>query len=135
MAGEKVLVVDDNPQIIELLEDHFSRGGYHVINASNGHEALAKVYQERPDLILLDIMMPLLDGYEICRTLKNNQETKHIPVIFITARGEAAHIERGFELKADGYVVKPFDPKELSDFAARILETFRRPDAPVSGPV
>jgi two-component system alkaline phosphatase synthesis response regulator PhoP len=135
MAGEKVLVVDDNPQIIELLDDHFSRGGYHVIHASNGHEALAKVYQERPDLVLLDIMMPLLDGYEICRTLKNNQETKHIPVIFITARGEAAHIERGFELKADGYVVKPFDPQELSDFAARILETFRRTDTPVSDAV
>ncbi len=134
MAGEKVLVVDDNPQIIELLEDHFTRGGYRVINASNGPEALAKVYQEQPDLVLLDIMMPLLDGYEICRTLKNDQQTKHIPVIFITARGESAHIERGFELKADGYVVKPFNPKELSDFAARILETFRHSDTPVSGP-
>jgi two-component system, OmpR family, alkaline phosphatase synthesis response regulator PhoP len=65
MAGEKVLVVDDNPQIIELLQDHFTRGGYQVIPANNGQDALAKVYQERPDLILLDIMMPLLDGYEI----------------------------------------------------------------------
>lgn len=126
MAGEKVLVVDDHPDIIALLEDSFTLRGYRVISASNGHEALAKVFQEQPDLVLLDIMMPMFDGYEICRTLKDNLETRHIPIIFITANGKQADIERGFEMKADGYVVKPFEPQELTDFAGRILQKSRR---------
>jgi two-component system, OmpR family, alkaline phosphatase synthesis response regulator PhoP len=126
MAGEKILVVDDHPDIIALLEESFKLRGYTVISASNGHEALAKVYQEQPDLVLLDIMMPMFNGYEICRTLKSNEETKHIPIIFITANGKQADIERGFELKADGYVVKPFEPLELTDFAGRILQKTRK---------
>jgi len=126
MAGEKILVVDDHPEIIDLLEESFKLRGYEVISACNGQEALAKVYQEQPDLVLLDIMMPMFSGYEICRALKDNEETKHIPVIFITANGKQADIERGFEMKADGYVVKPFEPQELTDFAGRILKRARR---------
>jgi len=126
MAGEKVLVVDDHPDIITLLEESFRRKGYEVISATNGYEALAKVYQEQPDLVLLDIMMPMFNGYEICQTLKNNDETKHIPIIFITASGKQADIERGFEMRADGYVVKPFEPLELTDFAGRILQKVRQ---------
>ncbi len=125
MAGEKILVVDDQAEIIELLEESFKLRGYQVISASNGQEALAKVYQERPDLVLLDIMMPMFSGYEICRTLKNNVETQHIPIIFLTAKGKQADIERGFEMRADGYVVKPFEPMELTDFAERILQKVR----------
>lgn len=125
MAGEKVLVVDDQAEIVELLEESFRLRGYEVISAKDGQEALAKVYQERPDLILLDIMMPMFDGYEICRALKNDETTKHIPIIFLTANGKQSDIERGFELKADGYVVKPFEPLELTEFAARILKKVR----------
>ena len=124
MAGETVLVVDDQAEIVELLEEAFKLRGYKVISATNGQEALAKVYQEHPDLILLDIMMPMFNGYEICRALKSNESTKHIPVIFITANGKQSDIERGFEMEAEGYVVKPFEPLELTDFAARILKKY-----------
>jgi CheY-like chemotaxis protein len=126
MAGEKVLVVDDQADVVELLESSFALRGYEVISACNGQEALAKVYQEQPDVVLLDIMMPVFDGYEICRILKNNAETKHIPIIFITAKGRQADIERGFELRADGYVVKPFEPFELTDFTEKILAKTRQ---------
>lgn len=126
MAGEKVLVVDDQADVVELLESSFALRGYQVISARNGQEALAKVYQEKPDVVLMDIMMPVFDGYEICRIIKSTTETKHIPVIFITAKGRQADIERGFELRADGYVVKPFDPLELTDFTEKILTKFRQ---------
>jgi two-component system, OmpR family, alkaline phosphatase synthesis response regulator PhoP len=126
MAGEKVLVVDDQADVVELLESSFALRGYRVISARNGQEALAKVYQEQPDVVLLDIMMPVFDGYEICRILKSGAETKHIPVIFITAKGRQADIERGFELRADGYVVKPFEPLELTDFTEKILAKSRQ---------
>jgi CheY-like chemotaxis protein len=126
MAGEKVLVVDDEADVVELLESCFTLRGYEVISARNGQEALAKVHQEQPDVVLLDIMMPVFDGYEICRIIKNNTETKHIPVIFITAKGRQADIERGFELRADGYVVKPFEPLELTEFTERILAKTRQ---------
>ncbi len=125
MVGAKVLVVDDQPDMLELLEASFALRGYEVISAHNGQEALAKVYQDHPDVVLLDIMMPIFDGYEICRILKNNEETKHIPIIFMTAKAQQGDIERGFELRADGYVVKPFEPLELTDFTDKILAKSR----------
>lgn len=121
MASAKILVVDDHQEMVDLIQESFKLRGYDVLGASNGQEALAKVYQEKPDLILLDIMMPMIDGYEICKTLKNNDETKHIPVILITVKGNESDIEKGFEVRADGYVVKPFDPKELTEFAEKFL--------------
>ena len=126
MAGGKVLVVDDQADVVELLESSFALRGYKVISARNGQEALAKVYQEQPDVELLDIMMPVFDGYEICRIIKSGADTKHIQVIFITAKGRQADIERGFELRADGYVVKPFEPMELTDFTEKILAKSRQ---------
>lgn len=121
MAGEVILIVDDNPEIISLLEGHFEMRGYRVVTALDGREALGKVYQEKPDLIVLDIMMPTLSGYEICRTLKSNPETKSIPVVFLTARDEPKDVERGFDVEADGYVVKPFEPRELAEFVGDML--------------
>ncbi|MBN1596464.1 response regulator [candidate division FCPU426 bacterium] len=123
MAGEKILVVDDHKEMVDLIEESFKLRGFDVVGVCSGHEALAKVYQEKPDLILLDVMMPLLDGYEICHTLKSNEETRHIPVILITVKGSQADIERGFEVRADGYVVKPFEPSELTEFAEKFLQT------------
>ncbi len=125
MAGKKILIVDDHREIIEVIGESFRLRGYQVFEAEDGRAALAKVYQVKPDLILLDIMMPLLDGYEICRTLKNSEETKHIPIILITAKGNQSDIERGFEMQADGYVVKPFQPIELREFAEKVLEKVR----------
>ena len=122
MAGKKILVVDDHQEMVDLIEESFRLRGYQVVGAANGQEALAKVYQEKPDLVLLDVMMPLIDGYEICRTLKFNEETKHIPIILLTVKGNESDIERGFEVRADGYVVKPFEPSELTEFAKKFLK-------------
>ncbi len=101
MAESKILVVDDNREIVDLIREQFKLKGYDVICANNGQEALAKVYQEKPDIILLDIMMPMIDGYEICKTLKSNEETKNIPVILITVKGNESDIEKGFEVLQD----------------------------------
>jgi len=122
MAGEKILVVDDHKEMVDLIEETFRLRGYEVVGATNGQEALAKVYQEKPDLVLLDVMMPVIDGYEICQTLKTNEETKHIPIVLITVKGSESDIERGFEARADGYVVKPFEPPELTEFAEKFLK-------------
>lgn len=122
MSSKKILVVDDHQEMIELLQDSFQLRGYDVVTARNGQDALARVYQEKPDLILLDVMMPLIDGFELCRTLKQNPETQRIPVILITVKGDESDIERGFEVKADGYVVKPFEPSELTEFAEKFLK-------------
>jgi DNA-binding response OmpR family regulator len=119
--GKKILIVDDHQEMRELLQEIFQLKGYQSVLASNGQEALAQVYHEKPDLILLDVMLPLVDGYAICRTLKNAPETKGIPVILVTAKGDEADIERGFESRADGYVVKPFEPNELMEFAESFL--------------
>lgn len=125
MSKEKILVVDDNPDMVEVISEIFIHRGFQVVTAGNGQEALAKVYQERPDLVLLDVMMPMLDGYEICRTLKSVEETKNIPVIFATVKGLETDIDRGFAVRADGYIVKPFDPTELPDFAEKVLAKVR----------
>ena len=122
MADVKILVVDDHKEMVDLISESFRLHGYTVIGAGNGQEALAKVYQEKPDLVLLDVMMPMLDGYEICHTLKMNEETKHIPIILITVKGNESDIEKGFEVRADGYVVKPFEPTELFEFAEKFLK-------------
>jgi CheY-like chemotaxis protein len=129
MTGKTILVVDDHQEIIELLQDIFGRKGCRVVTASGGQEALAKVYQEHPQLILLDIMMPMFSGYEICRTLKQDPKTQHIPIIFLTAKGNPEDIERGFNMQADGYVVKPFEPSELYEFVAKVMKQTEEPAA------
>lgn len=130
MAESKILVVDDNQEIVDLIGEQFRLKGYNVVSANNGQEALAKVYQDKPDLILLDIMMPMIDGYEICKTLKTNEETKNIPVILITVKGNESDIEKGFEVRADGYVVKPFEINELTEFAEKFLNKEYQPNQP-----
>jgi len=109
----RVLVVDDAPEIRELLQIHLQEAGYQVLTASNGQEALAAVAAEAPDLILLDVMMPVLDGYETCRRLKANEDTALIPIVILTAHQDFAHRLRGIELGADGFLSKPFNQLEL----------------------
>lgn len=120
--AKRILVVDDEPRMIGFIRMNLELEGYQVIEAHTGLEALEMVRTQLPDLILLDVMMPLLDGYEICKTLKSNDETKHIPVILITVKGNESDIERGFEVRADGYVVKPFEPGELTEFAEKFIK-------------
>jgi len=123
MAGEKILVIDDEKDIGELLEYNLGKEGYRVVSTYNGEEALRFIQGELPGLIILDLMLPGIDGLEVCRILKRDARTSGIPVIMLTAKGEEADIVSGLELGADDYVTKPFKVREL---LARIRALFRR---------
>lgn len=109
----KILAVDDNPLNIELLEAYLLKDGYEVIVANNGVEALEQVKNQKPDLVLLDIMMPELDGYEVCKTLKNDPEYRFIPIIMLTALHDIKDKVKGIEAGADDFISKPFNHLEL----------------------
>lgn len=112
-APARILVVDDTPEIQELLQIHLETEGYRVLVAGNGQEALAAVAAEAPDLILLDVLMPVMDGYEVCRRLKADEETAFIPIVILTALQDLSHRLRGIELGADDFLTKPFNHLEL----------------------
>ena len=118
--NEKILVVDDEINIRQILETRLSIRGYNVILASNGEEALDLFCKEKPDLVILDIMLPLINGHEVCSKIR---ERSHIPIIMLTALGDISDRVLGLELGADDYVIKPFSPKELE---ARIRSVLRR---------
>ena len=113
MSRAKVLVVDDEEYIQHILNFSFGAEGYEVVTAADGEEAVAKARNEKPDIIVLDIMMPKMDGYEACRKLKSDPKTKDIPVILLTAKGRDVDKKLGSEAGADDYVVKPFSPGRL----------------------
>ena len=119
----RVLVVEDERDVAELIRYNLTREGYEVIVASTGADALKQARELRPDLVLLDIMVPQLNGWEMCRRLKQDAETRHIAVIMVTGRVEEGDKVLGFELGADDYVTKPFSPREL---LARIRAVARR---------
>ncbi len=123
MAKEKILVVDDEEDILELLRFNLSREGYQISCAASGEDALSFVRSEIPDLIVLDLMLPGMDGLEVTRSLKNNLSTKNIPIVMLTAKGEEADIVTGLELGADDYITKPFSPRIL---VARVRAVLRR---------
>ena len=120
MSIGKIMVVDDDRNICELLRLYLEKEGYTVVIANDGEEALAKFATENPDLMLLDIMMPKLDGWQVCREIRKKS---NVPLIMITAKGETFDKVLGLELGSDDYVVKPFDPKEI---VARIKAIMRR---------
>ena len=121
MSKGKILVVDDEVNITQILEFSIGAEGYEVIAAQNGEEAIDKARREQPDLIILDIMMPIIDGYEACRILKANPLTKHIPVILLTAKGRDIDRRLGYEVGATDYIVKPFSPNKLIDRIHQLL--------------
>jgi len=123
---QKILVVDDEPDAVELLEVNLKGAGYEVVSAHDGEEALTKARMTLPDLIILDLMLPEVDGMEVCKILRRDQKTAGIPIIMLTAK--AAEIDRvlGLELGADDYVTKPFSPREL---LARLRAVLRRAQA------
>jgi two-component system, OmpR family, alkaline phosphatase synthesis response regulator PhoP len=123
MPKERILVVDDEEDILELVRYNLAKEGYRVRCVQSGEQALAKAGEEVPDMILLDLMLPGLDGLDVCRALKKNPATAGIPLIMLTAKGEDADIVTGLELGADDYVTKPFSPRVL---LARIKATFRK---------
>ena len=123
MPKEKILVVDDEEDILELVRYNLEREGFRVTCAESGEKAMARTRQEAPDLIVLDLMLPGIDGLEVARRLKQNQKTAGLPVVMLTAKGEEADIVTGLELGADDYITKPFSPRVL---IARIKAVLRR---------
>ena len=113
MGRGKVLVIDDEEYIQHILNFSFGAEGYDVLTASDGEEGISKAKNERPDIIVMDIMMPKMDGYEACKRIKADPETKDIPVILLTAKGREADRKLGADAGADDYVVKPFSPGRL----------------------
>jgi len=123
MTHQKVLIVDDEPDITELVSYNLKKAGFAVAAAADGEEALARVREDRFDLILLDLMLPGIHGMELCRILRNNEKTAHLPIIMLTAKGEETDKIRGLETGADDYMTKPFSPQEL---IARVKAVLRR---------
>jgi len=113
MAPATVLVVDDDPVILKLLEVNFEMEGFEVVRAADGFEGLERARAVRPDIVVLDVMMPRMTGYEVAKALREDEDTAHIPIIFVTARAQSTDVERGMELGVDDYVTKPFDPLDL----------------------
>lgn len=123
MGKTKILIIEDEADILEVLQYNLAREGYRVVPCRDGEEGLSRARTEAPDLVVLDLMLPGLDGLEVCRCLKQDPVTRAIPVIMVTAKGEESDIILGLGLGAEDYITKPFSPKEL---AARVKVVLRR---------
>jgi len=123
MAKERILVVDDEEDLLELIRFHLSREGYQLVLAATGEDALKKAGREAFDLVVLDLMLPGLDGLEVAKALKAEARTRTLPIIMLTAKGEDADIVTGLEIGADDYITKPFSPRVLT---ARVKAVLRR---------
>jgi CheY-like chemotaxis protein len=127
----KILLADDDPTIIKLLQVNLEMEGYEVITAEDGEEAVRKAASGRPDLVLLDVMMPKMDGWAALEAFMQSPELREIPVILLSARAQQADVDRGYEAGITEYVTKPFDLLHLLDLIEKVLEgTYRRPDIP-----
>ena len=120
---KKILAVDDERHIVRLVEVNLQRAGYEVVTAYDGREALEKVKSENPDLVVLDVMMPYMDGFEVLKNLKSDPATAEIPVIMLTAKAQDADVFRGWQSGVDCYLTKPFNPMELLTFVKRIFDS------------
>jgi two-component system alkaline phosphatase synthesis response regulator PhoP/two-component system response regulator VicR len=117
----KILAVDDEKHIVRLVQVNLERQGYEVVTANDGKEALQKVEEEHPDLVVLDVMMPYMDGFEVLQNLRRNAATRDIPVIMLTAKAQDADVFKGWQSGVDCYLTKPFNPMELIAFVKRIF--------------
>lgn len=124
MDAKRILVVDDEARVREMIEFRLRQFGYEVLQASNGRDALAVASREKPDLVLLDVMMPELDGFQVCGRLKQDEATRDIPVVMLTAKAEAKDVTRAFNSGAVDYVVKPYDPAVLQQ---KVLQNLGQP--------
>lgn len=130
MPKEKILVVEDEEDILELVAYNLRKEGYEVLQAADGEKGLELAFSKLPDMVLLDLMLPEIDGLEVCKRIKQDHRTKHIPIVMLTAKGEEADIVTGLELGADDYITKPFSPRVL---IARIRAVLRRRDREIPG--
>ena len=125
---KKILAVDDERHIVRLVQVNLERAGYQVLTAFDGKEAMKKVEADKPDLIVLDVMMPRMDGFEVLKRLQANPDTRGIPVIMLTAKAQDADVFRGWSSGVSAYLTKPFNPLELVTFVRRILSGFDQYD-------
>ena len=121
----KILVVDDEPTIVRLMEFVLARQGHQMLIAVNGEEALEKIRAHKPDLVLLDIMMPRIDGYEVAQQVRADPETASLPIIMLSAKAQTEDIRRGAEVGVDAYVTKPFSPEHLVQVVTDHLQRFK----------
>ena len=127
----RILVVDDEPDLLELVAYNLRQAGYQVATARDGMSALAEARRTKPDLVVLDVMLPDLSGTEVCKRLRRDPATENVPVLMLTARAQESDVEQGFDAGADDYVVKPFSPREL---VLRVNAVLRRSKAPSATP-
>jgi CheY-like chemotaxis protein len=120
MQMKKILVADDEPSVLEAVVETL-QDTYEVLTAKDGQEVFDVLKKTKPDVILLDMMMPIMDGIEVCKKLKKDEETAKIPVMFLTAKGQITDIERGFTVGGDSYIVKPFSPTRLLEKIGNML--------------
>jgi DNA-binding response OmpR family regulator len=132
MAKPAILVVEDDVDILRLITYNLETSGFEVATAQDGYEGLALARRRVPDLIILDLMLPGLDGFEVCKELKRNEATRRTPLLMLTARGEEVDRIVGLELGADDYVVKPFSPRELILRVRAILKRYMAEEAPAT---
>ncbi len=121
--AKKILAVDDEKHIVRLVQVNLERAGYQVVTANDGKEALKQVESENPDLVVLDVMMPYMDGFEVLQNLRRNPSTRDIPVIMLTAKAQDADVFKGWQSGVDCYLTKPFNPMELLSFVKRIFDS------------
>lgn len=119
---KKILVADDEPTLLQLVAFTLRLEGYEVVTAQNGLEAVEKTQREGPDLVVLDVMMPKLDGFDVLQALKSDPETQGIPVIMLTGLSDDGSVVRGWDQDVDCYLTKPFDPAELLSMVRRLIE-------------
>lgn len=118
-----ILAVDDEKHILRLVQINLEKAGYQVITATNGQEAVQQVQENKPDMVVMDVMMPVMDGFEALKVLKSSPETAGTPVIMLTAKAQDADVFHGWQSGADLYLTKPFNPMELLTFVKRIFES------------
>ena len=123
MSATKVVVIEDEPDILELIEYNLRREGFEVATATTGRSGLSVIGREKPDIVLLDLLLPGLDGLDVCRRLRSVDSTRDLPIIMVTARGEESDVVLGLGVGADDYIHKPFSPREL---IARLRAVLRR---------
>lgn len=122
MKNKKIMIVDDEAQLVDLIKLRLEKEGYQVGAAYDGEEALHMIRQENPDLIILDLMLPKMDGYMICSLFKRDKRFAHVPIILFTARSQEEDIQLGEKVGADAYITKPYEPQALLDKIKELLE-------------
>jgi two-component system, OmpR family, alkaline phosphatase synthesis response regulator PhoP len=119
--AKKILAVDDERHIVRLIQVNLERDGYEVVTAFNGQEALKKIDEDKPDMVILDVMMPIMDGLETLKRIRANPATRNLPVLMLTAKAQDQDVFKGYQNGADIYLTKPFNPKQLLTFVDRMF--------------